>query len=84
MKMSYEKVKQAKDIIVGTKQTVKALKRGAVKEVIVAKDADPGITSEVIQTANEMQVPLFYVDSMKRLGKACEIDVGAATVAIAN
>lgn len=35
--MSYDKVSQAKSIIIGTKQTVKALKRGSVKEVVVAK-----------------------------------------------
>ena len=29
-----------------------------------------------------MNVPITYVDSMKKLGKACGIEVGAATVAI--
>ncbi len=80
--MSYEKVSQAKEIIVGTKQAVKALKSGVITEVIVAKDADPKITSKVIQTANEMQTPITTVDSMKKLGKACGIEVGAAAVAI--
>ena len=28
-------------IIVGTKQTVKALKNGEVKEIVIAEDADP-------------------------------------------
>ncbi|GIW49716.1 MAG: hypothetical protein KatS3mg080_0327 [Anoxybacillus sp.] len=27
-------------------------------------------------------VPVYKVDSMKKLGKACKIDVGAAAVAI--
>ena len=35
-----------------------------------------------VQTANEIEVPVKYVDSMKKLGKACGIDVGAAAVAI--
>lgn len=80
--MSYEKVSQAKEVIVGTKQTVKALKNGRVKEVFVARDADFEIIQKVIQTAAELQTPIYYVDSMKKLGKACDIEVGASTVAI--
>ncbi|MFB6469160.1 50S ribosomal protein L7ae-like protein [Cytobacillus sp. Hz8] len=82
--MSYEKVSQAKNFIVGTKQTAKALKQGIVKEVIVAKDAEPRVLAFVISTANELNVPITYVDSMKRLGKACNIDVGTAAVAITH
>lgn len=82
--MSYEKVAQAKNLIIGTKQTVKALKNGKVKELIVAKDADLRITAKVIEAAEETNVPVTYVDSMKKLGKACGIDVGAATVALTD
>ena len=42
--MSYEKVYQAKKTIIGTKQTVKAIKSGNVIEIIVAQDADDRIT----------------------------------------
>jgi large subunit ribosomal protein L7A len=80
--MSYEKVAQADKLIVGTKQTVKALKAGYVLEVIIAEDADPKVVNKVIEIAKDMNVPLTKVDSMKKLGKACGIDVGAATVAI--
>lgn len=80
--MSYEKVLQAKSFIVGTKQTVKALKLGVVKEVVVAKDAEAKVTAKVEDTAIEFNVPVTYVDSMKKLGKSCGIEVGAATVAI--
>ncbi|KML36714.1 MULTISPECIES: 50S ribosomal protein L7ae-like protein [Cytobacillus] len=80
--MSYDKVLQAKSIIVGTKQTVKALKLGTIDEVVVASDADPRVTAKVVSTAKEMNVPIVYVDSMKKLGKACGIEVGAAAVAI--
>jgi large subunit ribosomal protein L7A len=80
--MSYEKVSQAHKIIVGTKQSVKALMNNEVKEIIVAEDAEERITAKVIQTAEERQVPLAKVSSMKMLGKACGIEVGAAAVAI--
>lgn len=80
--MSYDKVSQAKSIIIGTKQTVKALKRGSVKEVVVAKDADPILTSSVITLAEDNGIAVSMVESMKKLGKACGIEVGAAAVAI--
>ncbi|WGG45793.1 50S ribosomal protein L7ae-like protein [Rossellomorea sp. DA94] len=80
--MSYEKVAQAKEIIVGTKQAVKALKTGHVLEVVIADDADPKVTSKVVQAAIDLNVPVNKVDSMKKLGKSCGIDVGAAAVAI--
>ena len=80
--MSYDKVLQAKSIIIGTKQTVKALKRGSVKEVVVAKDADPILTSSVVSLAEDQGISVSMVESMKKLGKACGIEVGAAAVAI--
>jgi large subunit ribosomal protein L7A len=82
--MSYEKVAQAKSFIVGTKQTVKALRSGVVKEVIVADDADTRVTAKIIETAMEYEIPLIHVDSMQQLGKACGIEVGAAAVAITS
>lgn len=80
--MSYEKVSQADNLIIGTKQTVKALKLGQATEVIVALDADPLITHSIIQTAREMEVPVSTVSSKKKLGHICGIDVGATAVAI--
>ena len=80
--MSYEKVSQAKNLIIGTKQTVKALRTGNAETVIIALDADSTITSKVIDAAKEYSVPIDYVASMRLLGKACKIDVGAAAVVI--
>ncbi|MGN7397194.1 50S ribosomal protein L7ae-like protein [Peribacillus frigoritolerans] len=80
--MSYEKVIQAKSVIIGTKQAVRALKNNLIQEVIIADDADIYLTGRVVEIAKELDVPITYVDSMRMLGKACGIDVGAATVAI--
>ncbi|WP_226647358.1 50S ribosomal protein L7ae-like protein [Mesobacillus subterraneus] len=80
--MSYEKVAQAKKIIVGSKQTVKALKAGEVLELVIAKDADMKVTANLLQTARDMDTAITYVDSMIKLGKACGIAVGASAVAI--
>jgi large subunit ribosomal protein L7A len=80
--MSYEKVLQAKEVIIGTKQTVKAIKEGRVKTLVIATDADTRVTSKVMQIAEQSQIPILYVDSMKKLGKACGIEVAASAVAI--
>ncbi|MFZ0369430.1 MAG: 50S ribosomal protein L7ae-like protein [Halobacillus sp.] len=81
--MSYEKVAQAKsEIVIGTKQTLKAMKNGEVIEVITADDADQTMTLKVVRLARELKIPHTRVSSMKELGNACGIDVGAATVAI--
>lgn len=82
--MSYEKVKQAKRLSVGTKQTTKLIEQGKASEVFVARDADPRITSKVVNLCKKMGVQVTYVDSMKQLGKACGIEVGAAVAAVAN
>lgn len=81
--MSYEKVTQAKsDVIIGTKQSLKALKDDRIKEVVIAMDADLRVTNRIIELAEERSIPIARVDSMKKLGKACGIDVGAAVVAL--
>jgi large subunit ribosomal protein L7A len=82
MNMSYEKVLQAQKFVIGTKQTVKALKDGNVRELIIANDADAKVTAAVVKEALDINVPILYVDSMLKLGKACGIEVGASTVAI--
>ena len=80
--MSYEKVKQAKKTIIGTKQTVKAIVQVIVIEVIIAQDAEERIIAPVMEEAELHRIPVTYVDSKKKLGKACGIEVGAAVVAI--
>ena len=80
--MSYEKVEQAKKTIIGTKQTVKAIRAGDVIEVIVAKDAEGRVVNPVLDAAKSHGVPVNYVESREKLGDACGIQVGAAVVAI--
>jgi large subunit ribosomal protein L7A len=80
--MSYEKVVQAEGKIVGTKQTLKALEEMQVKEIFVAEDADPLVLQKVFTLASKQGIPCVKVDSMKKLGRACGIEVSAAAVAI--
>ncbi|WP_090087317.1 ribosomal L7Ae/L30e/S12e/Gadd45 family protein [Lentibacillus persicus] len=81
--MSYEKVTQLRSkLIIGTKQTLKAIKHGAASEVFIADDADRQITQKVENLAQASDVPCHRVDSKRKLGAACGIDVGASAVAV--
>jgi large subunit ribosomal protein L7A len=82
--VSYEKVLQAKKLIIGTKQTVKAIQTMDISEVIIAEDADRRVINKVMQLSVDKDIPVTKVESMKKLGRACGIEVGAATVAIIN
>ncbi|CAM3241833.1 ribosomal L7Ae/L30e/S12e/Gadd45 family protein [Filibacter tadaridae] len=80
--MSYEKVERAKKTIIGTKQTVKAIRAGIVTEVIIAQDAEERIVTPVLEEAALHSIQVTHVDSKERLGNACGIQVSAAVVAI--
>ncbi|TQR17244.1 ribosomal L7Ae/L30e/S12e/Gadd45 family protein [Psychrobacillus soli] len=80
--MSYEKVKQAKETIIGTKQAVKAMKKGLVKEVYIALDVEEKIIELARLTAQENNVFIRYVESKVDLGKACGLRISASVVAI--
>jgi large subunit ribosomal protein L7A len=82
--MSYEKVKQANRLSIGTKQTAKMIESGKAIEVFVAEDADPKLTAKIVSLCQKQGIPITYLDSMKQLGKACGIEVGAAVAAALN
>ena len=82
--MSYDKVSQAEKLIIGTKQAVKAIRQHKAHEVFIAQDAEERVTSPVIEEAVQQDVPLTYVDSREKLGKACGIQVAASVVVITD
>lgn len=69
-------------IIIGMKQTLKAMRNDQVSEIYIATDADRHLTEQVVQLAKQLNIPCTEVDSMKKLGNACGIEVGTITVAI--
>ncbi|MCI3923300.1 ribosomal L7Ae/L30e/S12e/Gadd45 family protein [Paenibacillus sp. TRM 82003] len=82
--MSYDEELRGEQLRIGTKQTTKAVESGFAAKLFVARDADPKLTSKIVSLAKKMGVDVTYVDSMKQLGKACGIEVGAAMAAIVN
>jgi len=69
-------------LVVGTKQTLKALEDQDVLTLYIANDADEEIKNQAIQLANSRRVPIVYYNTMEELGKACKIRVGTATAAL--
>lgn len=80
--MSYEKVERAKELAIGINQTIKTIEANKAVEVYIAKDAEKRLTHKIANLCKEKGVPVIIVDSMRRLGKACGIEVGAASAAI--
>ena len=71
-------------VVVGTKQLRKAMARGVVNYVCLAKNADPSITEPVAQQCEARGLACYWVSSMRELGDACGIEVGAAAAAVLN
>ncbi|HBC96447.1 MAG TPA: 50S ribosomal protein L7ae-like protein [Clostridium sp.] len=68
--------------VVGMKQTVKAIKNKKARTVYIAKDADDKLIQSVKVLIDDNSQEIVYVDTMKKLGKLCGIDVGAAMAAV--
>ncbi len=67
---------------IGAKQALKALNNDVAFAVYVARDAEEHVTRQLIELATEKNIEIIYVETMKQLGRACKIDVGAATAVI--
>ena len=78
--MTLEALKTAKRVI-RIKQVAKAVKREAATEVFIADDADAKVVEPLETLCTEQNVPVSRVSSMKELGTACNIEVGAAAAA---
>lgn len=72
----------ARNQIVGTKQTIKAIEKGVAKRVFIALDAESRVTAPILEMCREKGIEVVSVDSMKNLGKACNIEVGCAVAAL--
>lgn len=68
--------------VIGIKQSIKAVEKGMVLQVYLARDADVRILVPLQQVCETQNVPIIEGCSMEMLGAACGIDVGAAAVAI--
>lgn len=77
-----EKLKSAKNKVVGTKQTTKAIDKGKALAVFIAEDAENRIKEPLLEKCKEKSIKVINVNTMKKLGEACGISVGAAAAAL--
>ncbi|HDR15212.1 MAG TPA: 50S ribosomal protein L7ae [Desulfobacteraceae bacterium] len=68
--------------LVGAKRLCRALKRGRVKKVFLAKDADPSLTAPLEREAMAEGIPVEWVESSEMLGRACCIERPASAAGI--
>ncbi|MEK6852554.1 MAG: ribosomal L7Ae/L30e/S12e/Gadd45 family protein [Nanoarchaeota archaeon] len=77
-----EKARKSGKIKKGTNEVTKAIERQEAKLVVVAKDINP---QEVVQhipiLCKEKKIPLAYVDSKEKLGRAAGVS-SAASIAV--
>ncbi len=67
---------------IGIKQTLKAIESKTAIKVFIARDAEEKIVSSLKELCSSNQIELEYAESMKQLGKACGIEVGASAVCL--
>ena len=75
-------IKNGLPVVVGVKQSQKAIARNQAKGVLIADDADSHVTGPVQDLCEARQVPVEHVSSMQELGRACGIHVGAAVAVV--
>lgn len=80
--MTLEELRGTRRRTVGTKQTLRAVEKGAAACVFVARDAEEHVVRGLISLCQEKATRIQWVESMDLLGKACGIQVGAAAAAI--
>lgn len=68
--------------VVGTKETLQAIYSGYAVQIFVASDADKKIKNKIINAAKSFNINIEIVDSKMKLGRACGIDVAAASAAL--
>ena len=78
-------IKHVKDKVVGLKQSLRAIQQDRVKTVYIANDLEEHVLRMITESCREKNIPLIKVEcSQKELGGLCQIEVGAAVVAILN
>lgn len=80
--MSLEPLKSAHKKTVGAKQTIKAVEKALAKEVYWASDAEARVVDPILRACSSKNIRTIKVESMKELGKACNIEVGCAIAAV--
>ena len=77
-----QNLKNSSDLIIGLKQTLKAIQSDRAVKIYLAADADGYIRKSVTDACIQKNLEIIYVSTMKELGEACGINIGASTAAV--
>ncbi|OPL08161.1 MAG: hypothetical protein AVO33_01710 [delta proteobacterium ML8_F1] len=80
--MPIKELQEARNIRVGIKQSTRALMEDRVLKVFIAENADQHVIRRIVEMAQGKHVEIIRVPTMRDIGQACQIDVGAATAVI--
>jgi len=73
---------RAAEKVVGVKQSRRAVRDALAQRVFLACDADPALTDPIEEQCSAAEVPVSREFTMKELGQASGIHVGAAVVTL--
>ncbi len=68
--------------VVGTKQTLKAIKEGKALKVVLAEDTEMSMKEKIENACHEAGIKLLTCESKAELGQSCGIERSAAVVAV--
>ena len=73
---------RVKEKVIGVKQSRRAVRDGLALRVFLAADADPALTEPLAEQCRGLGVPVEAGRTMRELGQAAGIQVGAAVVTL--
>lgn len=76
----YKRVKAQSERTVGTQSTMRAVKRGLVAEVVLARDGDRRVLNPLIALCKQTGVKVNWVDCQDALGQAVGLELPTCTV----
>jgi large subunit ribosomal protein L7A len=75
-------MKDNKKIVIGKKQTLRALQNNEAEKIYISKDADLHVTKPIADVCKEHNIEIIYFNTMKELGESVGISVNAAAAAV--
>jgi len=73
---------QSGNKVVGAKQSRRAIREGLARQVFLASDAAPVLTGPLLLLCRQAAVPVYTGCTMRELGQAAGIQVGASVVTL--
>ena len=80
--MSLDLIKDGKRRTVGTRETRKALEKGLLEGIFIAMDAEHRLVKPLIAAARASGISIYYVETMKKLGAVCDVEVDTAIAGV--